>query len=47
MTGPVIVNGVPQELVVAGGEGGVCALLIQATVEPPGAGGVNVGGDTV
>jgi len=47
MTGPVMVNGVPQELVTAGGDGGVCALLIHATVEPPGAGGVNVGGDIV
>ena len=46
-TGPVMVNGVPQLLLTAGGVGGVCALLIQGTVDPPGAGSVAVGGDTV
>lgn len=44
ITGPVIVKGVPQELFVGGGVGGVCASLIQATVVPPGAGALNVGG---
>jgi hypothetical protein len=43
-TGPVIDNGVPQELFTVGGVGGVCALLTQGTVEPPAAGKVNVGG---
>ena len=43
-TGPVMVNGVPQLLLTAGGVGTVCALLIQGTVEPPGAGIVTVGG---
>jgi hypothetical protein len=42
-TGPVGVTGVPQELLTTGGVGTVCALLIQATVDPPGAGNVNVG----
>ena len=42
-TGPVTVSGVPHELLTTGGVGGVCALLIQATVDPPGAGGVKVG----
>jgi hypothetical protein len=42
-TGPVMVSGVPQELFTTGGVGGVCALVIHATVDPPGAGGVNVG----
>ena len=43
ITGPVIVKGVPHELFTTGGVGGVCALLIQATVDPPAAGGVKVG----
>ena len=46
-TGPVIVNGAPQELFTTGGVGTTCALLIQATVEDPPAGNVNVGGLTV
>ena len=46
-TGPVITNGVPQELFVGGGIGTTCALLIQGTVEPALAGIVNVGGETV
>ena len=45
--GPVIVSGVPQLLLTAGGVGTVCALLIQGTVDPPGAGNVAVGGDMV
>jgi hypothetical protein len=40
----VTVNGVPQELVTLGGVGTTCASATQATVEPPGAGNVNVGG---
>ena len=47
MTGPVIANGAPQELLTVGGVGGVCALLTQGTVDPPGAGMLNVGGDMV
>jgi len=43
-TGPVIVNGVPHELLTKGGVGTICASLIQATVELPAAGRVNVGG---
>ena len=43
-TGPVTVMGEPQELVTTGGVGIVCALVIQATVDPPAAGIVNVGG---
>ena len=39
--------GLPHELVTTGGVGTVWALLIQATVEPPAAGKVKVGGDTV
>jgi hypothetical protein len=42
-----MVSGVPQELFTTGGVGGVCALLIQATVDPPGAGGVKVGAEIV
>jgi hypothetical protein len=38
-----MVSGVPHELLTTGGVGGVCALLIHATVEPPAAGGVKVG----
>jgi len=43
-TGPVIVNGSPHELFTIGGVGTTCALLIHATVEPPFAGSVAVGG---
>lgn len=43
-TGPVIVIGSPHELLTAGGVGTTCALLIQATVDPPAAGIVTVGG---
>ena len=43
-TGPVTVNATPQELSTVGFAGTTCALLIQATVEPPAAGMVNVGG---
>lgn len=39
--------GLPHELVTTGGVGTVWALLIHATVEPPAAGNVNVGGDMV
>jgi len=46
-TGPVIVAGVPQELLTTGGTGTVCALLIQATVALPGAGAEMVGGEMV
>lgn len=46
-TGPVIVNGAPHELLTTGGVGVVCALVIQATVELPFEGIVNVGGDIV
>jgi hypothetical protein len=42
-TGPVGVTGVPHELFTTGGVGTVCALLIHATVDPPGAGRVTVG----
>ena len=44
MTGPVIVNGSPQELLTTGGVGTTCASLIQATVELPLAGRLAVGG---
>jgi len=43
-TGPVGVTVAPHELVTLGGVGTTCALLIQATVDDPGAGKVNVGG---
>lgn len=43
-TGPVTVNGVPHELFTTGGVGITCASLIQATVDPPAAGRVKVGG---
>ncbi len=43
-TGPVMVIGVPHELFTTGGVGTVCALVIQGTVNAPGAGIVNVGG---
>lgn len=46
-TGPEIVSGVPHELLTTGGVGTTCALLIQATVEPPAAGSVKVGGEMV
>jgi hypothetical protein len=42
-----MVRGVPHELLTTGGVGGVCALLIQATVDPAGAGGVKVGAEIV
>ena len=44
MTGPVMVMAEPQELFTTGGVGTVCAAAIQATVDPPFAGSVNVGG---
>ena len=47
ITGPVMDKGAPQELLAVGGVGTTCASLIQATVDPPGAGSVNVGGDIV
>ena len=46
-TGPVLANGAPHELFTTGGVGTTCALTIQATVEDPPAGIVNVGGETV
>ena len=46
-TGPVIVAGVPQELLTVGGVGTVCASMIQGTVELPGAGAEIVGGEMV
>jgi hypothetical protein len=46
-TGPVGVTGAPQALTTVGGAGTVCALLIQATVELPFAGNVNVVGAMV
>ena len=46
-TGPVTDNGAPHELFTLGGVGTVCALLTQGTVDEPGAGSVNVGGDIV
>ena len=46
-TGPVGTIGLPHELVTTGGVGTVWALVIHATVEPPAAGKVNVGGDMV
>jgi hypothetical protein len=44
ITGPVNVNGVPHELLTTGGVGTTCALLTHATVDPPAAGIVKVGG---
>ena len=44
MVGPVIVKGSPQELLTNGGVGTTWASLIHATVEPPFAGSVAVGG---
>ena len=46
-TGPVMVNGSPQELFTTGGVGTTCAFAIQATVDPLFAGIVAVGGVTV
>jgi hypothetical protein len=46
-TGPVGVIVLPHELVTVGGVGTTCALLTHATVEPPAAGIVKVGGDIV
>ena len=46
-TGPVIASGVPQELLTFGGVGTACASATHATVDPPAAGKINVGGDTV
>jgi hypothetical protein len=43
-TGPVMANGVPHELFTVGGVGMIWASLTQATVDPPAAGSVNVGG---
>ena len=43
-TGPVTVSGSPHELLTTGGVGTTWASLIQATVELPVAGKVNVGG---
>jgi hypothetical protein len=43
----VIVNGEPQELLTTGGVGTVWALIMHATVDPPAAGNVNVGGEIV
>lgn len=44
ITGPVIVSGLPHELLTTGGVGTTWASLIQATVDPPAGGKVNVGG---
>ena len=46
-TGPVMVSGLPHELLTTGGVGTTCALVMQATVELPPAGNVNVGGEIV
>ena len=46
-TGPVMVSGVPHELLTAGGVGTTWALLIQGTVDPSLGGMVKVGGSTV
>lgn len=46
-TGPVRARATPQLLFITGGVGTTCALMIQATVDDPPAGIVNVGGDTV
>ena len=43
--GPVGVITAPQEFVTLGGVGTTCALLIHDTVEEPGAGNENVGGE--
>ncbi len=47
MTGPVVVSGVPHELLTTGGVGTTCASLIHGTVELPLAGNEKVGGDMV
>ena len=44
MTGPVMVNGSPQELLTEGGVGTTCASLTQATVDPAFAGMLELGG---
>ena len=46
-TGPVTESGVPQELFTEGGVGTTCASATHGTVELPGAGIVNVGGEMV
>ena len=46
-TGPVIVNAAPHELFTAGGVGTTWASLTHATVDPPAAGMVKVGGEIV
>lgn len=46
-TGPVGVIVAPHEFITVGGVGTTCALLIQGTVDPPAAGSVNDGGETV
>ena len=46
-TGPMSVSAVPHELDTEGLDGTVCASLIQATVDPPAEGIVNVGGEIV
>jgi hypothetical protein len=43
MTGPVGVIAAPHELLTTGGVGTTCALLMQATFDPPSTGNVNVG----
>ena len=43
-TGPVGVTRLPQESFTFGGVGTTCALTIQGTVLPPGAGTFEVGG---
>ena len=43
-TGPVGVIVPPQEFVTTGGVGTTCASATHGTLDPPGAGGVNVGG---
>ena len=45
--GPTGVITSPQEFVTVGGVGSTCALLMQATVDPPAGGKVNVDGSTV
>ncbi len=42
-----MVNGLPHELLTAGGVGTTCASLTHATVEPPLAGNEDDGGDIV
>ena len=46
-TGPVGVIASPHEFVTDGGVGTVCASSMQATVEEPAGGNVNVDGSTV